>query len=332
MSGVSAADLARLRRLLPSVFAANCSASARAATSRAGGRRLSLYSELAAIIAPIFICSGIGYAWARFGRPLDPQFVTTLVTMVGAPCLVASTLTRLDLELAAIGEIAGAALTAAAGFTATSLLLLRALRLPVHSYLPALMFPNAGNMGLPLCLFAFGQPGLALAIVYFAIFSTLQFTAGVAIAAGRFEPARLLRMPLLYALAAAFAFMLSDTPVPRWLANTIDLIGGLTIPLMLLALGVSLARLRIRSIGRSLGLSLVRLAGGLAIGAGIAWGFGLEQPARGVLIIQSAMPVAVFNYLFAQLYQRAPEEVAGMIVLSTLISFATLPALLLLAL
>jgi predicted permease len=291
-----------------------------------------LYSELAAIIAPIFICSGIGYAWARLDRPFDPQFVTALVSMVGAPCLVASTLTRLDLGLAEVGQIAGATLIAAVGFALSGLLLLKLLRLPAHSYLPALMFPNAGNMGLPLCLFAFGEAGLALAIVYFAVFSCLQFTLGMAIAAGRFEPSRILRMPLIYALAAAFVFMGTGTPMPRWAANTLDLIGGLTIPLMLLALGVSLARLKIRSVPRSLGLALMRLVGGLAIGAGIGWGLDLDQPARGVLIIQSAMPVAVFNYLFAQLYGRAPEEVAGMIVLSTLISFVTLPVLLLLAL
>jgi len=120
--------------------------------------------------------------------------------------------------------------------------------------------------------------------------------------------------------------------VPDWIANTASLIGGLTIPLMLLALGVSLARLRIASLKRSLALSLVRLLGGFALGYGIGWALGLSDAARGVLAIQSAMPVAVFNYLFAQLYRREPAEVAGMIVISTILSFATLPALLLLVL
>jgi hypothetical protein len=84
--------------------------------------------------------------------------------------------------------------------------------------------------------------------------------------------------------------------VPGWLANTTDLIGGLTIPLMLFALGVSLARLQVGSLERSLALSLVRLLGGAALGFGIGWALGLSDAARGVLAIQSAMPVAVFNY------------------------------------
>jgi predicted permease len=291
-----------------------------------------VFAELAAIIAPIFICAGIGFTWARLRRPFESEFVTALVTMVGAPFLVFSSLTRLPLELAAVAEMAGAALLAFAGFALLGIAALRIVRLSLRSYLPALMFPNAGNMGLPLCLFAFGEAGLALAIVFFAVSATLQFTVGVGIAAGSADPRRLLRLPLLYAVIAALAVVATGAPVPGWLANTAELIGGLTIPLMLFALGVSLARLQIGSLRRSLALSLVRILGGAALGFGIGWALGLSDAARGVLAIQSAMPVAVFNYLFAQLYRREPAEVAGMIVLSTLISFATLPALLLLVL
>jgi predicted permease len=287
---------------------------------------------LAAIVAPIFICAAIGYGWARLRRPFEAEFVTQIVTMVGTPFLVFSSLTALPLEMEVVGEMAGAALLAFISFAIIGILVLRSMRLPLHSYLPALIFPNGGNMGLPLCLFAFGDKGLALAIVFFAVFSMLQFTLGVSIAAGSFEPGRLLRLPLIYAVALALVFVATGVPVPGWLANSADLIGGLTIPLMLIALGVSLARLQIGSLKRSLLLSLVRLLGGAAIGFGIGWALGLSDAARGVLAIQSAMPVAVFNYLFAQLYRREPAEVAGMIVLSTLLSFVLLPLLLLLLL
>jgi hypothetical protein len=291
-----------------------------------------VYAELAAIVAPIFVCAAIGFAWARRRRPFDAEFVTAVVTSVGTPFLIFSALTQLPLDLRLVGEMAGTTALAFLGFALLGLAALKAAGLSLRSYLPALMFPNAGNMGLPLCLFAFGERGLALAIVFFAVSSTLQFTLGVGIAAGSADPRRLLRLPLIYAVAAALVVVATGLPVPGWIANTADLIGGLTIPLMLIALGVSLARLKIGSLKRSLALSLVRLAGGLALGYGIGWDLGLSADARGVLAIQSAMPVAVFNYLFAQLYQREPAEVAGMIVISTIISFATLPALLLLVL
>ena len=107
---------------------------------------------------------------------------------------------------------------------------------------------------------------------------------------------------------------------------------ALVIPLMLITLGVSLSKLRIVSLGRSLTLSLVRLVPGALIGLAAGWIFDLGPMGQGVLAIQCAMPVAVFNYLFAQLYRRAPDEVAGTIVTSTALSFLTLPLLLLLAL
>lgn len=288
-----------------------------------------MFGQLAAIIAPVFACAGIGFLWARMRRPFEAEFVTALVTTVGTPCLVASTLTKLTVDFSALGDmaLAGIGVFAIVGLLGT--VGLRLAGLPLHSYLPAVMFPNSGNMGLPLCLFAFGEPGLALAIVFFTISAVLQFTLGVGLAAGTASPRRLLRIPLLYAVAVSLVVMATGTPVPPWIANTIQLLGGLTIPLMLIALGVSLARLEIARLKLSLAIALTRLLLGLGVGAGVAWAFDLPALAAGVLIVQSTMPVAVFNYLFAQVYRRSPEEIAGAVVLSTFLSFASLPLLLL---
>lgn len=97
---------------------------------------------------------------------------------------------------------------------------------------------------------------------------------------------------------------------------------------MLITLGVSLSKLRVKSLGRSVVLALLRLVPGTLIGLAAGWAFDLGPMSQGVLAIQCSMPVAVFNYLFAQLYRREPEEVAGAVVISTLISFVTLPLLL----
>jgi predicted permease len=287
-----------------------------------------VFAQLFAIIAPVFICSAIGFLWARLGKPFETDFVTRLVTTVGTPCLVASALIEYGISLDAVGGIAVASLVATACFALIGLAVLRLMKLPAHSFLPALMFPNTGNMGLPLCLFAFGESGLALAIIIFAITATLQFTLGVTIASGSFSPKRLLSMPLIYAILLSLLVVATGWQVPEWIANTIGLLGGLTIPMMLLALGVSLARLRITTVPRAAILSAVRLVGGLTVGFGVAYALGLSETARGVLVIQAAMPVAVFNYLFAQYYGRDPEQVAGMIMLSTGASFLTLPLLL----
>jgi predicted permease len=97
---------------------------------------------------------------------------------------------------------------------------------------------------------------------------------------------------------------------------------------MLITLGVSLAGLRVSDLGRSFLLAVLRLGLGFAVGLGIAYAFGLENTARGVLVLQSTMPTAVFNYLFAHRYATRPEEVAGAVTVSTLLTLAIIPLVL----
>ncbi len=288
--------------------------------------------QLLAIIAPIFVCAALGYAWARTKRTWDTEFVTTLTYYIGTPCLVFSTLTSTPLTASAFVAMAGAAGAALGGFLVIGVIVLLVFRLPLRPYLPPLIFPNAGNMGLPLCLFAFGDAGLALGIAYFTVTSVSNFTLGVWISSGSTSPKQFLKTPLIYAVAAALAAMVTATEVPLWIANTTDLIGGLTIPLILITLGVSLAKLKVSNIRRSFGLSIFRLVLGFGVGWGIAYMFGFDGMERGVVILQSAMPVAVFNYLFAQRYNNAPEDVAGTVVVSTALSFLSMPLLLMVVL
>ncbi|MEQ9444412.1 MAG: AEC family transporter, partial [Rhodospirillaceae bacterium] len=111
-------------------------------------------------------------------------------------------------------------------------------------------------------------------------------------------------------------------------SGTVDTIAGMVIPLMLMSLGISLSRLRPNDLMRSTVYSVARLCLGFAAGVGISALLGLDGVARAAVIIQSAMPTAVFNYLFALRYDNRPTEVAGIVVVSTVLSFMTLPFLL----
>lgn len=293
---------------------------------------MSVLVQIAGVIAPLFVIAGIGFVWGRSGRAFDTNMIGALTINLGVPCLAFSTLTRLEVSPAAFGEIAFVFVLATAANLAVSALLLRALGMPLPSFLPVTVFPNTGNMGLPLCLFAFGDPGLALGVCAFAIASIGNFTIGMGLSSGQLSVGQILRNPLVYIIAIALAFPAFDAMPPRWLARTTEILGGMSIPLMLVALGVSLSRLKVRSLGRSLGLSLMRIGVGFALGIGLAWAFGLEGAARGVVILQCSMPAAVMNYIIAARYDRHPGEVAGVIVASTTLSFATLPLLLYVAL
>lgn len=287
-----------------------------------------MIADIAAIIAPLFVVAAIGFAWGRAGKPFDTTAIGTLVLNIGIPCLIFSSLTRLEVSPVAFGHMAGAYTVVLFANLALGAVVLRLMKLETGTYLPALTFSNNGNVGLPLCLFAFGEAGLALAMATFVISSIGNYTIGIGLVSGRPPFEALYRNFYIYVIFAAVIFMVTGARPPDWATNTVDLIGRMSIPLMLLALGVTLARLKIASFRRSLTLALLRLSIGFALGVGVAAAFGFTGAARGVLILQCAMPVAVINYLYASRFDRHPEEIAGMIVISTAISFATLPALL----
>jgi predicted permease len=287
-----------------------------------------MFEVLLPIIAPILISVGLGWGWVKSGRSMDISAVNTMVTNLGAPCLVFSSLARLSVSSAALADMALATALAVAVFLAVGAVILRLARVSLPVYLPSLAFTNCGNMGLPLSLFAFGQMGLDLAAAYFAVSMVVMMVLGLWLVSGEPTPKKVLTMPLPYAVAAALAFRAAEVEVPAWLYNSTDLLGGMTVPLMLLTLGVSLASMRVVGVRRALALAVLRLAMGAAVGVAVAALFDFDGVARGVLIIQCAMPPAVFNYLFAQNYDRKPEETASVILISTLISFLTLPLLL----
>jgi predicted permease len=288
-----------------------------------------MIAQLAAILIPVLACVGLGYAWHRHGGAFDADLVTRLVTGIGAPALVFHAVAGLDIGADAFARVAGAWLATMLTTGLAGMLALRLWRQPLRPFLPVVLFPNTGNVGLPLSLLAFGDAGLGFAVAIFAITALAQLTLGVGIAAGRRQGmAGLVRLPLIWALAAALAFVLVGRPPPQWLAETARLLAGMAIPLMLLTLGVSLASLRIAGLRLSLGLAVLRLGLGFGLGVGAAQVFGLAGAAAGVLVLQSAMPTAVFNYLFARRYDTRPIDVAGAVVVSTLLSFAVLPLIL----
>ena len=284
------------------------------------------------VIAPVFVCAGIGFTWRKLGHPFDTRMVGALALNLGMPCLVFSSLTRLNVSLTAFAEMVGAYAVVMLCFLFVGLAAIRSLKVPAHTYLPIFTSSNTGNMGLPLCLFAFGSEGLAFGICIFILSSIYSFTVGWSIYAGRLAADVLYNNPLIYAVALALIFMLSDTSPPDWLANTTELISGLAIPLMLVSLGVAIADLRVRRTGKIVIISFIKLVTGFIVGYAVGDIWGMEGAARGVLIIGAAMPIAVHNYMFAQRFDRNSDDTAGMIVISTIMSLATLPLLMYLAL
>lgn len=286
-----------------------------------------MLNVLLGVVAPVAAIIVVGFLWDRLRQPFDASFVGSVVYLVGGPCLTFTTLVNFDFT-PGTQRLALASLALFACVGVVGAVVLRLLRLNPRWYLNTLLFPNTGNMGLPLALFAFGQPGLALAVVVFTIGSVLHSTVGIWIVSGKPSPVALFKAPLLYATAIAIAIHEFAVPLPEFLLQSTRILGGMTIPLMLLSLGVSLSRMRIRNTARVSTLAGLRFGIGLAAGVLVALSFDLSPLERGVLILDSVMPSAVFNYLLAERFKTAPEDVAGAVAVSTLLSFVLLPPVL----
>ena len=286
-----------------------------------------MIAEVAAVLAPVFVLAAIGYGWRLTGAPFDMPFVTRLIMYVAGPCLVFTSLSQLTLPLGQFWQMVGAIIVVTLGVAVVSAVLIRILGLSQRSFLPALTLGNTGNLGLPLCLFAFGEEGLGLAVAIYVTNSLLQFTF-VPLLHARVSAVRtLLSTPMLYGAVAGLAVEISDVHVPEWLANTVGALGDLLIPLMLMALGNTVGSLKTHNLSRAFGLGAARLIISFAVAVGVSYALGLSGVAQGVLVLQGAMPAAVFSYLFAAQYERDADDIAGIVLVSTLLAAVTLPLL-----
>lgn len=284
------------------------------------------------IVAPVFILAGIGFCWVKLGHAFDLAFVTRLSMQLGMPCLIFAALVRARIDPALLADLALASLVGYFAVGVLSLVTCQLLALDLRAYLAPIIFGNTGNLGLPVAFFAYGPEGLAYALVVFAIMAVMNFTFGVWLVSGK-GSGEMLRQPIAYGALAGGAAMLAGWAPPDWAMNTLDLVGQIAIPLMLLTLGVAIARLTARDIGRAALVSALKLGIGVGVAAavivatGLGWG-----PAGGALMLQLAMPVAVTSYLLATRYNARPGEVAGLVVVSTLVSVPAIPAILVLLL
>ncbi|WP_148253587.1 AEC family transporter [Aidingimonas lacisalsi] len=285
--------------------------------------------ELIAIMAPVFVGASLGFIWIRLGHAYPVEFVTKLVFNIGTPSLIIASLSGADIDAGSFGRTMLGTLCVLVSMALLTIVMAWLLRKNWRVLLAPMMYPNTGNMGLPVALYAFGEAGFAYAITVMVTVALVQFTFGTAMASRNRNPLRtLVRTPTIYAILISLTLLLTDTDLPLWLDNTVDLISGFTVPLMLITLGVSLASIQVRNLKSGLGFSLLRTLTAAVVAYIVGMLLSLPPLAHSILVLQMSMPIAVYNYLFAQRSQREPQYVAALVFCSTLLSFLYLPVLL----
>ena len=193
--------------------------------------------------------------------------------------------------------------------------------------LPPFFLPNTGNMGIPICLFAYGSLGMGVAAAISSLVALLHFTVNIFLASKKFDIKILLKSPSTYAVIVAVTFLYFDFVMPKFVLNTVMLLGYTMIVLILMSLGISLTQLKVFSLKNSLISSIGRVIIGPIIGFLIIKVFNLSGFGAGVMLIQSSMPSAILTYLIASMYspKEIVDNISSMIVVSTLMSLITVP-------
>ena len=288
------------------------------------------------VIVPVLLVGGSGYLIGR-ARPLDLSPIIALSVSVLVPGVVFDSLARAALPRALLGRLLLHVMLQVAAIGALALLAARLAGLRGSArgaLLLAAMFPNSGNLGLPVALFAFGPAGLAIAGGWFAISAIHTHTLGVFIGAHaragvRAALRQLPRRPITYAIAAGVAVNLTGWPLPAPIARASQLLANGSVAVLLLLLGLQLARL---TFGEEAGGAALATAIRLLAAPPIAWLagrlVGLEGTALAVAVLQASMPTAVVAFLWAMEFDTRPALVSASVVLSTLASVVTLTVLL----
>ena len=288
---------------------------------------MELYLKLIDVIAPVFFVIGIGYYLGKKNPEINTDFITTFAGNVGTPGMIFYTITTTGVTLSVFTEYFIYALIIIGGFSLVGIIFLLLLKKDFISELPPLILPNTGNMGIPICLFAYGTAGLGVASAIASVIILLHFTLGVLLAKKSFSFEILIKNMPIYGIIVSVIFLYFEWDVPGYLENTTFLLTYATIFLVLMSLGIALSRLKVVSWTHASILGAVRVIIGPLIGFGLIKFLNLNGFAAGVLLIQSCMPSAVLTYLVGSMYseQKVVDSVASVIVTSTVMSFITIP-------
>lgn len=287
-----------------------------------------MFQALLNVVLPVVLVAGVGALLAR--RFTLSQDTLGKVSLNGlTPALALSSLLGTTVGVGEGLHLAAAYFALALGGVLLALLATRGVPSATRrAVMASVAIGNNGNFGLPVALFALGQPGLDQAVVIFLCSVVLTFTLGPLLygSAGGARAGLLAvaRLPVVWCIVAALLVRLLHVPVPLGLRRGIDLLGQAALPMVLLSLGIQLGQAGRLSLTRPVFTAVsLRVLGMPVLALGLGLGLGLRGLGLQGLVLASAMPTAVNAFLLAREYGADSETVASAVALSTLASLLT---------
>ena len=288
---------------------------------------MELYLKLFEVLFPVFFIVGIGFLLGKKNPNFNTSFITNFAGNFGLPGLIIFSLTSTGITFEIFILYFQYSLILLISFALIGIIFLFLMKKDYIRELPTFFLPNTGNMGIPICLFAYGKLGMGVAASISSLVILLHFTANIFLAKKSFDFSIIIKSPAFYTIIFTVLFLYLDIDMPVFVINTAMLLSYAAIVMVLMSLGVALTQMKVFSLKDSIITSIGRVILGPVIGFIIIKYFNLSGFAAGVLLIQSPMPSAILCYLVASMYspKKNVDNISSTIVVSTLMSLVTVP-------
>lgn len=278
-------------------------------------------------LMPIVILIAIGFYWKKKELPFDKDMISSLLMNLGTPALLIASINNKDLTVDNMLTILIYGTSLIIVCTVLTTVYLKIEGKEVRPFLQSFIFPNTGGLGIPIVYVLLGETAFVYAITFSILINIYHFTIGLWLANNSLNIKKALQTPVLYALVAALLFKGTNTEVPSVLEDVCKMLGGIVIPLMLIAFGSSLVGIKIGENLKAIRMGIARVIIGFLV-VYMAYILGdFEHIIIATLLIQYSMPIATTSYLFAFKFNGPDKEIAVMTASSTVTILFLLPVI-----
>ncbi len=283
------------------------------------------------IVLPTFIVIFIGFIFGRIKKKVDMSTVTDIAIYIALPALAFTSMLEKQIVLQDALKVWASALMIMVGCGITAFIVFKIIK-QKHSglYIPISLM-NTVNIPFPIIYLAFGSAGLFAATLFYIPNAILVYSLGVYVASKKpwkESIKEVFKVPLIYAAIFGLILNLLRIKVPNLIISPLNFIGLMAIPLILLILGHNLSKVKIKSLPITFLASFLRMGIGLLLGFAVVHLFNLQGILKAVVILDSAMPAAVFSSVLATKYKNEANLVSSVVFVTTIISLVTIPLLL----
>ena len=298
---------------------------------------LELFFKIATIISPVLIMVLCGYVYARFHPfTVSTQFapVNQLISNLLTPMMIFGAMSQKEFDIVANAALIAAGAWVIFGSVLIGYLVARLFGFSLKTFIPAMMYNNCGNMGLPLGFFAFGQLGFAQAAILFVLCNLLFFSIGAWIMSGGKSSLRLFKTPIMAAMLAGVMVAVLRIPIPEPIQQALSLLSSACIVMMMLSLGARLIEIEFKE-------AKIGLIGGIVcplsslLFAVVLLHFRfipVDAAQMSAVLLFASLPPGVFSYILADAYNQQPSKVAAIVLIGNVLSLIFVPLGLALAL